>query len=605
MYNHFFGFKERPFKLVPDPDYLFLSRSHEEALAHLKYAVLSGEGFVEIIGEVGTGKTMLCRTFLESMGPDVETAYIFNPKMDARELLMAVNQEFGIASDHGTIKALIDELNQFLMEKKRQGQKAILLIDEAQNLGRTVLEQIRLLTNLETAKDKLLQIILVGQPELGELLDSYELRQLGQRITLSCRLRPLTLKETMAYINHRLHVAACKQTRLFTNAAIRKIHRYARGVPRLINIAGDRSLLSAYGENRGRVTGRIADTAIRELTTRGDTRRSENRIGRKRLAAFSAAAVFFVALILYQSDIKAFFGYLDTERGGPTTEQAEVPAAIRSKAETSPSASPGEGNPEKKTPAILRHTNTANQEVPAADGSTDTKTTEAPSAESTVENLAELLKSQAEKDSRRQAVETLLAKWRGEPLFSDEFQRISEDDVFIELSSRLNGLYAHRIDGDLSLIHKLNLPAILEMDAPDQDAPVFLPVTGAAEKTLTFPVSGAEAGLTVPYEDVLTHWNGVAYVLWENFYHYRGIIPLNSTGDSVITLKMHLRDMGFTDLSINAAYDEQTRSAVRAVQARHGIPVDGYVGPLTKMILYNEKEGLKIPHLEEEPELKS
>ena len=604
MYNHFFGFKERPFKLVPDPDYLFLSQSHEEALAHLKYAVLSGEGFVEIIGEVGTGKTMLCRAFLENMGPDVETAYIFNPKMDASELLMAINAEFGIPSDHDTIKALIDELNQFLMEKKRQGKKAILLIDEAQNLSRPVLEQIRLLTNLETSKDKLLQIILVGQPELGDLLDSYELRQLGQRITLSCRLRPLTVKETIAYINHRLHIAACKPTRLFTNAAIRKIHRYALGVPRLINIAGDRALLAAYGENRGRVTGRIADAAIRELTTRGDIRRSADWLPGKRLAAFSAAAVLFVAVILYQSDIKAFFGYLDVDKAGPTADQAEAPADIRSKGEKTPSALASKGNSKKNAPVIAENTDTESQAILDPEGSADTKA-EAGSIASPIENLAELLKRQAEKDSRRQAIETLLAKWRGEPLFSEAFQRISSDDVFIELSSRLNSLYAHRIDGDLDLIQKLNLPAILEMDAPDQDAPVFLAVTGMGEKPLTFSVAGAEENVMVPYEEVFTHWNGVAYVLWENFYHYRGIIPLNTTGDSVITLKMHLRDLGFTDLSINAAYDDQTRSAVRAVQARHGISVDGYVGPLTKMVLYNEKKGLKIPHLDEGPGIKS
>lgn len=597
MYNHFFGFKERPFKLVPDPDYLFLSQSHEEALAHLKYAVLSGEGFVEIIGEVGTGKTMLCRAFLESLGPDVETAYIFNPKMDARELLMAVNAEFGIPSGHDTIKALIDELNQFLMGKKRQGCKAILLIDEAQNLSQTVLEQIRLLTNLETAKDKLLQIILVGQPELGDLLDSYELRQLGQRITLSCRLRPLTLKEATAYINHRLHVAACKQTRLFTKSAIRKIYRYARGVPRRINIACDRALLSAYGENRARVTGSIAESAIRELTTRGDTRWPENRIGGKRLAVFAAAGLLFVALILYQSNIRAFFGHFEDPSGIRTAGQAEKPAAKPSKADN-PSAAATVSKSSKQTASAGSDTGAPADPAALETGEPMPAQVHPPEAAPPVENLADLLRAFGEMDSRKQSVEAILAEWRAEPLFSQEFERIKADDVFIELSSRLNGLYAHRIDGDLNLIRKLNLPAILEMDAPGQDDPVFLAVTGAGENALTFQAPAAENSLAVPYADILSHWNGVAYVLWENFYHYRGIIPLHAAGDSVITLKMHLRELGFKDLDINAAYDDSTRSAVRAVQARHGIPVDGYVGPLTKIVLYNEKTGLKIPHLD-------
>jgi len=163
MYNHFFGFRERPFKLVPDPDYLFLSQSHEEALAHLRYAVKDGEGFVEIIGEIGTGKTLLCRTFLESLGDDVESAYVFNPRMDALDLLKTVCDKFGIpSSSHASIKALIDALNVFLIEKKAAGKKVALVIDEAQNLSRDMLEQIRLLSNLETTKDKLLQIILAG-----------------------------------------------------------------------------------------------------------------------------------------------------------------------------------------------------------------------------------------------------------------------------------------------------------------------------------------------------------------------------------------------------------------------------------------------------------
>ncbi|MEZ4567337.1 MAG: AAA family ATPase [Desulfobacterales bacterium] len=215
MYTQFFGFKERPFKLVPDPDYLFLGKTHEEALAHLRYAVGQGEGFVEIIGEIGTGKTMLCRTFLEGLGPDVESAYIFNPRLDALDLLKAVNDEFGISAAHDSIKALVDELNTFLIEKKAAGRSVVLVIDEAQNLSRDVLEQIRLLSNLETTKDKLLQIVLAGQPELGVMLDSYDLRQLGQRISLSCRLSPLTYAETKAYIAHRVGVAALKPMTVF------------------------------------------------------------------------------------------------------------------------------------------------------------------------------------------------------------------------------------------------------------------------------------------------------------------------------------------------------------------------------------------------------
>ncbi|WP_083456354.1 ExeA family protein [Desulfosarcina cetonica] len=266
MYNRFFGLKERPFKLVPNPAYLFLSRIHEEVLAHLNYAVKYGEGFVEITGEVGTGKTTLCRMFLENLGEDTEAAYIFNPKLDALQLLKAINDEFGIpTADTDSLKTLIDRLNAFLLDKMAQGTRVILLIDEAQNLSADVLEQLRLLSNLETTTSKLLQIILVGQPELGALLESDALRQLSQRITLSCHLIPLTSAETRAYIQHRLHIASQKTVLEFTRAAYRSIFKYTGGVPRLINIACDRALLTAFSLGRTRVTNGIVRQAIREL----------------------------------------------------------------------------------------------------------------------------------------------------------------------------------------------------------------------------------------------------------------------------------------------------------------------------------------------------
>ncbi|KKK97420.1 hypothetical protein LCGC14_2652920, partial [marine sediment metagenome] len=266
MYNHFFGFTERPFKLVPNPAYLYLSQSHEEALAHLTYGLSQGDGFVIITGEVGTGKTTLCRAFLDKLDDNTEAAYIFNPKLNAVQLLAAINAEFRIHSDAKNIKDLIDTLNTYLLGQKAKGKTVIVLIDEAQNLSQDVLEQLRLLSNLETTRDKLLQIILVGQPELGDLLDSYDMRQLRQRMTLNCHLRPLTYQETKAYIHHRLHIASEKPAIQFDRAVLKAVYKYSGGIPRLINIACDRSLLSAYGKNQPNVTGRIARHAIRELS---------------------------------------------------------------------------------------------------------------------------------------------------------------------------------------------------------------------------------------------------------------------------------------------------------------------------------------------------
>ena len=268
MYEKFFNFKEKPFKLVPNPAYLFLSKSHEETLAHLNYALSEGDGFVEITGEVGTGKTTLCRTFLENLGSDTIAAYIFNPRLGPKELIRTINDELGIKYDTNNTKDLIDKLNAFLIRKKINAKKVILLIDEAQNLSRVVLEQLRLLSNLETNKEKLLQIILVGQPELSDLLDSHELRQLSQRITLRYHLAPLNYRETVEYIKYRISIAAQEGGIKFSPAAFRRIYKYSKGIPRVINIACDRSLLTAFSLSRHKITGRIVRIAVKELMGR-------------------------------------------------------------------------------------------------------------------------------------------------------------------------------------------------------------------------------------------------------------------------------------------------------------------------------------------------
>ena len=273
MYENFFGFREKPFKLVPNPAYLFLSKSHEEALAHLNYALAQGDGFVEITGEVGTGKTTLCRSFLEKLDDNTIAAYIFNPKLGPKQLIKAINDELGIKYDAENTKDLIDKLNAFLIHKKAEGKKIILLIDESQNLNRNVLEQLRLLSNLETSKEKLLQIILVGQPELSDMLDSHDLRQLGQRITLKYHLTPLTYKETAEYIQYRIKIAAQGTGIKFDRSALRQIYKYSRGIPRVINIACDRTLLTAFGLNRHKITANIARASIRELSSRAAAKR--------------------------------------------------------------------------------------------------------------------------------------------------------------------------------------------------------------------------------------------------------------------------------------------------------------------------------------------
>ncbi|GAB3278211.1 ExeA family protein [Parahaliea aestuarii] len=282
MYHQYYGLKEAPFSIAVNPRYLFMSPRHRDALAHLLYGVGAGGGFILLTGEVGTGKTTINRCLLEQLPDDTDIAIILNPALDSLELLASVCDELGIdyAGEASSLKTLTDKLHAFLLANHARGRKTVLLIDEAQHLNFDVLEQIRLLTNLETNHEKLLQIVLIGQPELASLLQRPELRQLNQRITARYNLEPLNLEETRAYIRHRLQVAGLTADReLFPPAAVRDIHRLTRGIPRLINVLCDRALLGAYGQNKGRVERSMVATAAREVMGEEGVQRPPSRLG--------------------------------------------------------------------------------------------------------------------------------------------------------------------------------------------------------------------------------------------------------------------------------------------------------------------------------------
>ena len=274
MYTDFFGLNEKPFSITPDPRYLFMSERHGEALAHLVYGVTESGGFIQLTGEVGTGKTTLVRTLLLNRMPgNADVAVVLNPQLSVVEFLATICEELHIDVGHnrGSIKAQTDALNQHLLAAHANGRRTILVVDEAQNLSPAVLEQVRLLTNLETAKQKLLQIILIGQPELRDLLARNDLRQLAQRITGRYHLEPLTREETAQYIEHRLKVAGALGE-VFDSGAKKAVFRLSGGVPRLINVICDRALLGAYSVNSRRVNRRLAMRAAAEV--KGETESS-------------------------------------------------------------------------------------------------------------------------------------------------------------------------------------------------------------------------------------------------------------------------------------------------------------------------------------------
>jgi general secretion pathway protein A len=570
MYKNFFGFKERPFKLVPNPEYLYLGRSHEEAMAHLNYAVLQGDGFVTITGEVGTGKTTLCRAFLEGLDESAKTAYIFNPKLDSIQLLKAINDEFGVNSGADNTKDLIDALNAFLMEKKREGKNVILIIDEAQNLTKDVLEQLRLLSNLETTRDKLLQIILVGQPELGELLDSPDLRQLNQRIAVSCHLTPFDRKETGEYIRHRLSIASVRPSAAFRRSAVNAVYRYSGGIARKINLVCDRSLLTAFGLDRKTIDAGIVSAAIRELSAKGGR---NDRFGflkiKKKWAVLAVAGVIGGAIVFYLP-VPWDPGNRDANKSPAQNKPPSIsiakPPAGGDVSNPKPEAKEKPGEPAKP---------------PAADE----------------KNLKDLLKALNGKNSRQTAMTAVMDMWGMKSEIKPWLADMGHDPDFFRLAGLQNGFLIQQVKSDLNLVSRLNLPAVLACDVPGALFPVYLAVCRREKDVFTLKTGPADPGFEVKGEALSVFYAKIAYIPWKNFFNYSGVMPVNTPEEAMIALKMHIREIGYADIEINAVYDGKTKEIIKQIQEKHGLPGDGLIGPLTKIVLYNEIGRLNTPKL--------
>jgi len=263
MYCEYYGFSEKPFTITPNPRFIFLSSNHREALAHLVYGIDTHAGFIAMSGEVGTGKTTLLRALLSQLDPEkYRSALIFNPCLSGEQLLAGICREFCIEPAERNSFGYLDALNQFLLEQHTAGRIVVLVIDEAQNLAPDVLEQLRMISNLETEQSKLIQIILAGQPELNDLLGRHDLRQLSQRITVRCRLAPMSLKDTSEYIQHRLKISGCRIPGFFPPSAVKKIFRFSQGIPRLINVACEQALVLAWTRESLAVSSSIVGQVI-------------------------------------------------------------------------------------------------------------------------------------------------------------------------------------------------------------------------------------------------------------------------------------------------------------------------------------------------------
>lgn len=358
MYAEFFGLQHDPFSIAPDPRYLFMSERHREALAHLLYGVRGGGGFVLLSGEIGAGKTTICRCFLEQVPENCNVAYIFNPRLTVADLLKSICREFHIEVKHeglgpATVHDHLDPLNDFLLASHARGERNLLIIDEAQNLTPHVLEQLRLLTNLETSERKLLQIILIGQPELRAIVARPELEQLAQRVIARFHLDALDAAETREYILHRLQVAGLKGPPPFAPAAIERIHELSRGVPRRINLLCDRALLGAYAGGQNRVERAVVDKAASEVFDGEGTTPAPRRaapVGAARAGGISTVGMGALAGAVVGALIAAAVLWFWLQRPGvaPVATGASPAAAVSATASPVPEAAPA---PAASTPS--------------------------------------------------------------------------------------------------------------------------------------------------------------------------------------------------------------------------------------------------------------
>ncbi len=568
MYEEFYRFNEAPFRLTPDPNYLYLSSQHREAFGHLLFGIREGSGFVAVTGEIGTGKTTLLRALLRDLEPTTIVAYLFNPALSDLELLQTVNSELSLPSSSTSKKELVEHLNRFLVAQKLAGRRVVVIVDEAQALAPATLEQLRLLSNLETETQKLLQIILVGQPELRTLLRRPELVQLNQRITIRWHLKPLDPAETLAYIRHRLRVAGgAAAVGVFTPRACRRIHRYARGVPRLINIAAHHSLLIGYTADQQTIDTPTVRRALREL------RQHDGGPSGRRQMLWPAAAIGMTAIA-----VALAFVVLDLwPKSRPSTRAAAPPIAT-----------PAVASAATTVPTVpLRASLAAAEVLPEADVDLP-DTAEELTGVSAWEQLAEL----DHQGAAAVATDGLLEAWGAATLSQQELDRGRLDLARI---AEDRGLHYLTTSGTLARFATLNLPAILELAVPPSGKRRSALLVEVAASGITLRVADSQA--TVSADELAAVWYGKAHLFWRDFEALPSMLAPGSSGTEVRRLQNLLHRVGELSGPPTLAYDRATEEAIARFQRSHRLEPDGIVGPLTKIVLYDALATYDHPRL--------
>jgi general secretion pathway protein A len=548
MYTSFFGLSEKPFAITPDPRYLYLSERHAEALAHLLYGINESGGFIQLTGEVGTGKTTVVRTLLSRVPHHADVAVILNPRVTPVEFLLTICEELGLpieAADRDSVKQMVDALNRRLLSAHAEGRRIIVIVDEAQNLSAETLEQVRLLTNLETPTQKLLQIILIGQPELRDLLDRNDLRQLAQRITGRYHLKPLSREETQGYVRHRLRVAGAGGE-IFTPGALRELHRLSGGIPRVINVSCDRALLGAYTREARTVSAALVRRAAGEVYGRRFLPPWTGWAGGA-LAAVTLAAVGLLGWkTWHRQPVDDGAAVARAAATPPATLTATaVPAPPASRATAAAAAAPAAGSTAAMAAAAARPV-----------------------------SINELLAANTANTGDGAAFRRLLSLW-GTALTDDR------DPCG---QAQKAGLACLEQRGSWAQVRTLNRPAILTLtDDVGQKHRVVL--SALDDKFATLMLS--EHNQRVPLDELSRDWFGDFTIVWKPKTSRTRELTVGMRGDEVRWLRRSLAALrgASSDPERGDIYDEELAIAVQNFQREHRLNVDGIAGLQTQVVL--------------------
>ena len=580
MYASFFGLNEKPFSITPDPRYLYLGPRHAEALAHLLYGITESGGFIQLTGEVGTGKTTVVRSLLEQLPENTDVALVLNPRLSPHEFLLTICDELDVeVPQRASMKSIVDALNERLLKAHAAGRRVVLIVDEAQNLSTEVLEQIRLLTNLETAKQKLLQIILIGQPELREVLARSDLRQLAQRITGRYHLEPLASQEVQAYVRHRLEVAGGRG-QLFSAGALKVLHQRSDGIPRLVNVIADRALLGAWSREEPTVSANMTRKAAGEVFGQAGRRRKP----RSRKTAVALLALAGVAIALLAVGGTRFFMQRAEQLPAPATAET----GGRDAARTGIAAMPGM----PATPVIRPQPGAAEAgDLPAAAAEESAETAavtaapppleaggasvEPPSA--AIEPLERQLASGRLATGTDAAFGALFDRW------GLEYRPAAGPACEQAADAGLSCLLQRGTWGELRVLDR---PVILVLtDAAGLDHQLVL--QGTSERGVL--LSAGDMQLELPLSEVLGLWYGEYLLLWRPEAGDGRVLARNSSGADVLWLRRALGSLrGAPVLPADSPnYGPAMEAAVRDFQRASRIAVDGIAGALTLISLHN------------------